>query len=170
MKGFIAMRRHKMKVRLISIIAILFSLIFSFPNDSFPKGGGGSYRGGSGKSHKGSHYSNPATGNHYNRKGKTSQSSSLTGKKNYKPSSKYSSRSNYHPSVQRDSKGKIVRSESAKEDFLKSHGYTKMPKGYQVDHIIPLYAGGADHPSNMQLLTTAEHKAKTKADYQKYGR
>ena len=36
--------------------------------------------------------------------------------------------------------------------------------GYQVDHIRPLAAGGADHKSNMQWLSTSAHKAKTRAE------
>lgn len=36
--------------------------------------------------------------------------------------------------------------------------------GYQVDHIAPLCAQGADHPANMQWLTVAEHKQKTRHD------
>jgi len=72
------------------------------------------------------------------------------------------------PGVARNSEGRIKRSEEAKHDFLKAHGYSKVPKGYQVDHIVPLYAGGKDVPSNMQLLTVAEHQAKTKADLKNY--
>ncbi len=34
---------------------------------------------------------------------------------------------------------------------------------YQVDHIIPLWAGGADTQANMQVLTNPEHALKTKA-------
>ena len=56
---------------------------------------------------------------------------------------------------------KVKRSESAKKEFLKSKGYTKIPKGYQIDHKIPLSQGGKDVPSNMQLLSVSEHKAKT---------
>lgn len=41
--------------------------------------------------------------------------------------------------------------------------------GYQVDHIKPLCAGGADRPSNMQWLTVAEHKKKTRKDMQTCG-
>jgi hypothetical protein len=33
-----------------------------------------------------------------------------------------------------------------------------------VDHIIPLCAGGADAPSNMQWQTTAEAKAKDREE------
>lgn len=33
---------------------------------------------------------------------------------------------------------------------------------FQVDHIIPLWANGADTPSNLQILSLAEHEKKTK--------
>ncbi|HVP57120.1 MAG TPA: hypothetical protein VMU02_03395, partial [bacterium] len=33
---------------------------------------------------------------------------------------------------------KVERSESAKEAFLRAHGYRRVPPGYEVDHIIPL--------------------------------
>jgi rRNA maturation protein Nop10 len=36
--------------------------------------------------------------------------------------------------------------------------------GYQVDHRLALCAGGTDYPSNMQWLSEADHKAKTRAD------
>jgi len=36
--------------------------------------------------------------------------------------------------------------------------------GHDIDHITPLCAGGADHRSNMQWLTKAEHRAKTRVD------
>ncbi len=36
--------------------------------------------------------------------------------------------------------------------------------GYEVDHIVPLCAGGADSPSNMQWLSTGRHKVKTKSE------
>lgn len=37
-------------------------------------------------------------------------------------------------------------------------------RGWEVDHIVPLCAGGADHPSNMQWIGKEPHKAKTRAD------
>ncbi len=55
-------------------------------------------------------------------------------------------------------KPKVERSSSAKSEFLKSKGYDKVPYGYQVDHIVPLSEGGADKPSNMQLITIDQHK------------
>jgi hypothetical protein len=36
--------------------------------------------------------------------------------------------------------------------------------GYNIDHKKPLMTGGADHPSNMQWVKTADHKKKTKQD------
>jgi hypothetical protein len=59
---------------------------------------------------------------------------------------------------------KVDRSSSAKSDFLKSKGYKKVPDGYQIDHIVPLSEGGADKPSNMQLITTEQHKIKTSSE------
>lgn len=37
-------------------------------------------------------------------------------------------------------------------------------KGWQVDHIKPLCAGGADRPDNMRWMNVAEHAEKTRAD------
>lgn len=37
-------------------------------------------------------------------------------------------------------------------------------RGYQVDHIQPLCAGGRDAVDNMQWLTVREHKRKTRKD------
>ena len=36
--------------------------------------------------------------------------------------------------------------------------------GYEVDHIEPICASGADHRSNMQYLTIQEHRWKTRTD------
>lgn len=38
------------------------------------------------------------------------------------------------------------------------------PAGKEVDHIVPLWAGGADHPSNMQLISREAHLAKSQAE------
>ncbi len=48
--------------------------------------------------------------------------------------------------------------------FLRAQGLERTPEGYEVDHIIPLCAGGADSPENMQLLTFEEHQQKTSID------
>ena len=64
----------------------------------------------------------------------------------------------------RDEHGRIVRSESAKREFMKMTGYSHGKQGYVVDHIVPLKRGGADAPSNMQWQTVAEAKAKDKRE------
>lgn len=58
-------------------------------------------------------------------------------------------------------KPKAKRSTAARSEFLRSKGYSKVPAGYNVDHIIPLSQGGRDVPSNMQLITIQAHKQKT---------
>jgi hypothetical protein len=68
----------------------------------------------------------------------------------------------YNSNVQRDEKGHIKRSQSAKNTFMKSTGYPNGRKGYVVDHKIPLACGGSDTPSNMQWQTIEEGKAKDK--------
>ncbi len=70
--------------------------------------------------------------------------------------------SNYVYGVQRDSHGRIKRSEASKRDFMKQTGYPKGRQGYVVDHIIPLKKGGCDCPSNMQWQTKEAAKAKDK--------
>jgi hypothetical protein len=62
----------------------------------------------------------------------------------------------------RDSNGRIVRSESARHDFMKQTGYPHGRPGYVIDHVTPLAKGGADSPSNMQWQTVAAAKAKDK--------
>ena len=47
---------------------------------------------------------------------------------------------------------------------MRAQGLTARPEGYEVDHIVPLCAGGADRPENMQLLTKAAHREKTRRD------
>lgn len=47
------------------------------------------------------------------------------------------------------------------ERFLKKEGFTKIPKGKEVDHKVPLADGGTDSVRNMQLLTVKQHATKT---------
>lgn len=52
--------------------------------------------------------------------------------------------------------------------FLTQHGYTEIPDGYEVHHIIPLSEGGADHPANMVLVLEEEHDLITAAHHKFY--
>ena len=75
-------------------------------------------------------------------------------------STHWSSSSSY--AVPRDDHGRIVRSESARRQFMSQTGYPHGRPGYIVDHAVALKRGGADDPSNMQWQTIAEAKAKDK--------
>lgn len=50
------------------------------------------------------------------------------------------------------------------ERFLKKEGLTKIPKGKEIDHKVPLVDGGSDTVRNLQLLTEKQHAAKTKRE------
>ena len=73
----------------------------------------------------------------------------------------------YYNQYYKTGQPKVKRSAAAKRAFLKSQGLTKTPKGYEIDHIIPLHQGGTDTPDNMQLLTIEEHKEKTREERQR---
>ena len=45
--------------------------------------------------------------------------------------------------------------------FLKKEGLTKIPKGKEVDHKLPLEDGGPDTVRNLQLLTEKQHADKS---------
>jgi len=72
--------------------------------------------------------------------------------------------------VERDSQGRIKRSESARNAFMHDHPCPSTGQnsgscpGYVIDHIDPLECGGADAPSNMQWQTIADAKAKDKTE------
>ena len=76
----------------------------------------------------------------------------------------------YCASCERDSRGKIRRSETARHAFQKSHPCPATHKttgacpGYVIDHVVPLKRGGADDPRNMQWQTTAQAKAKDRVE------
>ena len=60
----------------------------------------------------------------------------------------------------RSSDGHIYRDMGARKTFMEQSGYPNGRQGYVVDHIVPLYKGGADTPDNMQWVTIKEHKMK----------
>jgi 5-methylcytosine-specific restriction endonuclease McrA len=127
---------------------LLFPVIFLlFLNNSFAQRGGH-------HSYSGTYHSPRTSSNvyHYTTPKSTYKSGSTT----------YISREHYKSGFP-----KVARSSSEKEKFLRSKGYTKAPKGYEVDHIQPLSQGGQDNPSNMQLLTKQQHKQKTATERKK---
>lgn len=66
----------------------------------------------------------------------------------------------YDPTQQ----GKIIRTQrnfSAKENELIRNGLN--PAFYEIDHIVPLWGGGANTLENREILTKTEHAEKTKA-------
>lgn len=69
-----------------------------------------------------------------------------------------------------DVQARIPRSTTAVKEFRQSNpcpptGATRGKcVGWEVDHVIPLCAGGPDTPANMQWLTIASHRQKTKGD------
>jgi hypothetical protein len=66
--------------------------------------------------------------------------------------------------VQRNSHGRIKRSEEAKRQFERATGYPHGRPGYVIDHIVPLKRGGSDTPDNMQWQTTEAAKQKDKTE------
>jgi hypothetical protein len=74
------------------------------------------------------------------------------------------------PTVARESRGRVKRSNPAKDAFKREQPCPSTGKpsgacsGYVMDHVKPLDCGGADDPSNMQWQTIAEGKAKDKTE------
>lgn len=57
--------------------------------------------------------------------------------------------------------GKIYRDYKAVNDFKRSHPKPNDGHAYDVDHVKPLKAGGADKPSNMQWIRVEDHRRKS---------
>jgi hypothetical protein len=124
--------------------------------------GGGSHY--SGSHYSGSSHLSSSSGHHSsNFHGRSSTFGSST-HGYYASGSHHDATSHSHAAVgvERDSHGRIKRSEEAKREFMRQTGYPHGRPGYVIDHIIPLKRGGADSPSNMQWQTIAEAKAKDK--------
>ncbi len=63
-----------------------------------------------------------------------------------------------------ENRGRIQRSQAAKDQFMRQSGHAQGWPGHVVDHVVPLACGGADTPSNMQWQPTEEAKAKDKVE------
>lgn len=74
------------------------------------------------------------------------------------------------PEIQRAENGRIKRSTAAITAFKKFNpcpatGETSRScPGYEIDHFVALSRGGLDTPGNLQWLSVAEHKIKTRQD------
>ena len=117
----------------------LFPVIFLlFLNNSFPDQGGHhsysrSYH--STRSYSHSYHSPKISSHRYYSPGKSSGSihSSI-----HKPTYKSGSTTYIAGEHYKNGLPKVERSTTAKKEFLREHGYKKVPAGYEVDHIQPL--------------------------------
>src|SRR3954467_1716482 len=72
----------------------------------------------------------------------------------------------YCRSCARDANGRIHRSSAARNDFRRenpcpSTGHTRGScPGFVIDHVKPLFCGGADSPRNMQWQTLTDARKK----------
>jgi len=51
-----------------------------------------------------------------------------------------------------------------RQRFLDKKGLTKVPRGKEIDHKIPLKDGGSDTLRNMHLIKKSRHAIKTAAE------
>jgi hypothetical protein len=58
----------------------------------------------------------------------------------------------------------ILRSQSARREFMQATGYPNGRNGWTISHVIPLACGGGDDPSNMQWQTETEANLKARLD------
>lgn len=99
--------------------------------------------------------------------------SAFASPRDYRTRSYRAARTSTYGTVQRDSHGRIKRSEAAKDAFKRQHPCPSTGKssgacpGYVIDHVKPLASGGADDPSNMQWQTNAAAKEKDKWERKK---
>lgn len=119
----------------------------------------------SGKHNSGSHRSGSRSGSSH-----TSHAKSQSPRSQHDAPQTTHHNSRYAQGVKRDSHGKIARSQTAKNDFKKSHPCPSTGqssgacKGYVIDHVVALKHGGADAPSNMQWQTKEAAKQKDKVE------
>jgi hypothetical protein len=74
--------------------------------------------------------------------------------------------------IARDSRGRIERRRAPVAAFMRAQpcpgghdaGSVKRCRGYKVDHVIPLCAGGPDDPANMQWQTTEAAREKDRLE------
>lgn len=120
--------------------------------------------------HGGSHSSGSHSRGSHSKTSHSSQAKPSTPKSRHSKRHATHHNGNYAQGAQRNSHGKIARSQHAKNDFKKSYPCPSTGKssgacpGYVIDHVEPLKRGGADAPSNMQWQTKEDAKKKDKVE------
>jgi 5-methylcytosine-specific restriction endonuclease McrA len=145
----------------VSVLAIVFA-----PDHVLARGRGGGYAGSGSVAVRGyyrshgtyvaPHYRSAPSRGHA--KGRSNYGITAQGRSGW--SSQYNQTSRYEGTYE-TGYPRVERSQSARMTFLLRHGYSKLPSGYEIDHIRPLSQGGSDSPENMQLLTKEQHHLKT---------
>lgn len=155
---------------LIGVFLAALAIAFALSSPVVFARGGGGHSGGHSGSHSSGHSGSHSGSSHTSsRGGGTSQSHTGTHTAPTKATSGQH-RATYTQRAQRDSHGRIQRSEKAKRDFQKSHPCPSTGRasgscpGYVVDHVKPLKRGGQDAPSNMQWQTKQAAKEKDKTE------
>lgn len=159
---------HKLIFSLfLAVVFVCTSSPVTFARGGGGHGGGGGYSSG-GHNYGGGHSSSHSGGysSHFHSSGHNGHTSSRSylGVSRHSPSSK----THYSGGTYKSGYAKVERSDSAKHQFLREHGLTRIPPGMNIDHIRPLSQGGSDTPSNMQLLSAEAHHQKTAAERRHY--
>ena len=56
------------------------------------------------------------------------------------------------------------RKQSTVKRFLEKRGLTKVPRGKEIDHKVPLKDGGTDTLRNLHLIKKSSHRKKTASE------
>lgn len=56
------------------------------------------------------------------------------------------------------------RKQSTVQRFLEKRGLTKVPRGKEIDHKVPLKDGGTDTLRNLHLIKKSSHRKKTASE------
>jgi 5-methylcytosine-specific restriction endonuclease McrA len=62
------------------------------------------------------------------------------------------------------------RKQSIKQRFLEKRGLTKVPRGKEIDHKVPLKDGGTDTLRNLHLIKKSSHRIKTASEARRRAR
>lgn len=152
-----------MKIRIAWILLLVLALCGPSEARGGGHGSGGSHRSRSAMTYRSTYHAPRASGYHVRAPRMNHSTYRIHAPRAHRSTyhvPRYSHTHRYAVGVQRDSHGRIVRSEAARREFMRETGYPHGRRGYVIDHVVPLKRGGADSPSNMQWQTKEEAKAK----------